>query len=104
MKSSLAKFRGQYIWRFRGVEISLGKKQLHRSQESFPAFCRSDIEAYFERMRQRMLSPIEHLLRGGPDMAQNSLVQFAQILKWWPTMVETAKRLRAEGYRLAQPI
>ena len=48
--------------------------------------------------------PAEQFLCGGLEIIQRSLVQFAQILKWWPAMVETARRLRADGYRLAQPI
>jgi hypothetical protein len=55
-------------------------------------------------MRRSALLPAEQLLRGGPEIFQRSLVQFAQILKWWPAMVETARRLRVEGYYLAQPI
>jgi hypothetical protein len=35
---------------------------------------------------------------------QMGAVPLAQILKWWPAMVETARRLRAEGHRLAQPL
>ncbi len=79
-------------------------RQLCSSQDPLPAFWRRDAEAYLEQVQQSVLQPIGQLLDGGPEMIQRSLVQFAQILKWWPVMVETARRLRTEGHRLAQPI
>ncbi len=102
--ASFLKFMRQQLWRSKGLAASILEKQLCNSQEPLPALCRRDIEAYLGQMRQSTLIPVEQLLRDGPDIFQRSLVQFAQILKWWPTIVETAKQLRAEGYRLAQPI
>ena len=99
---SFADSTRQMLWRMRGGEASLREKLLRNSQ--VPDFWRRDAEAYYERMRQSMLLPIEQLLSDGLDVIQRALVQFAQVLKWWPAMVETARRLRAEGYRLAQPI
>ena len=80
------------------------ERRLRRDQEAIPAFWRRDVEAYCEQVRERLMLPAEQFLCGGSEIIQRSLVQFAQILKWWPAMVETARRLRAEGYRLAQPI
>jgi hypothetical protein len=101
---SFAKFTRQQLWQGRGIMASALENQLCSSQDPPPSFWRRDVEAYLEQMRQSSLQPIEQLLRDGSDITQRSLVQFAQILKWWPTMVETAKRLRAEGHRLAQPL
>ncbi len=101
---SFAKFARQQLWRSRGMAASVLENQLCSSQDPLPAFWRRDAEAYLEQVQQSVLQPIGQLLDGGPEMIQRSLVQFAQILKWWPVMVETARRLRTEGHRLAQPI
>ena len=80
------------------------ERRLCRDQEAIPAFWQRDVEAYCEQIRERLMLPAEQFLCGGPEIIQRSVIQFAQILKWWPAMVETARDPRAEGYRLAQPI
>ena len=102
--AALASFTREKVWQSWGLKVAHMERQLRRDQESLPAFWRRDVQAYCERVRERLMQPVEQFLCGGPEIIQRSLVQFAQILKWWPLMVETARRLRAEGYRLAQPI
>lgn len=65
---------------------------------------KQDIEAYCARARQNMLLPIKQRLQGGAELAQHLITEFAQILFWWPAIVETARRLRADGIRVAQPL
>jgi hypothetical protein len=86
-----------------GSRITFMEDRLHEG-EGLLASYRQDIEAYCAKIRQNMLLPVRQHLRGGAAIAQRSILQFAQILYWWPTMVETARCLREEGIRLAQPI
>jgi hypothetical protein len=102
--AAFASFTREKVWQSWGLKVAHMERQLRGDQESLPAFWRRDAEAYCERVRERLMQPVEQFLCGGPEIIQRSLVQFAQILKWWPLMVETARHLRAEGYRLAQPI
>lgn len=79
------------------LELSLHNDELLTSY-------RQDVEAYCTRARQTMMLPIKQRLQGGAELAQRSIVQFAQILQWWPAMIETARCLRAEGCRVARPV
>jgi hypothetical protein len=102
--AAFVKFVRLQLWQNRGKAASQWEKHLQSSQEPFPIFWQRDVEAYLERMRQSTLLSVEQLFCDGPEIFQRSLVQFAQILKWWPAIVEIARRLRTEGHRLAQPI
>jgi len=102
--ASFASFTRQLIWQERGERIAKLETLLHIYGASLPSAWRQMAEAYCTRVRQSALWPPERFLRGGADMTQRSIVQFAQILHWWPQMVTTARRLREDGYRLAQPL
>jgi hypothetical protein len=38
------------------------------------------------------------------ELMQRLVLKFGRLLAWWPEIVEAAKRLRARGRRLAQPV
>jgi hypothetical protein len=81
-------------------------QRLQNREEAHPAFWVQDVKSYISQLRQSALTPVDHLysLNGGRETTQHLLVQFGEVLKWWPTIIETAGRLRMEGYRLAQPV
>lgn len=91
-------------WQLQGTILSLLDKQTREQEKSCSVSWKRDAEAYYAQAQQSMLLPVKHRVPGGPEMAQRAILQFAQILKWWPTMVETARHLRADGCRLAQPV
>jgi hypothetical protein len=103
-KTSLTRFIRELLWQQRGVLVSLLEERLHMNQEPLLASWRQDAEAFCTGVRRSALLPIEQLLRGDAEYLQHMLIQFAQILKWWPQIVATAKYLREDGYRLAQPL
>ncbi len=101
---SFERFARDLCWRGNAAAASLFDKLFHKHEKSCSASWKRDVEAYCTKVQQSMLQPMKQRMQGGPETAQRLIFQFAQILKWWPAMVETAKRLRAEGCRLAQPV
>lgn len=93
----------QIVWETEKECLSLLEQRLHKG-EGLHVSWKRDAEAYAARARESMALPIKQRLQGGAELAQRSLVQFAQILHWWPVMVETARCLRAQSCRVAQPI
>ena len=86
--------------------ISELEDRLQNREDSLPAFWRQDARALVARARESALVPVADLytLRGGTEALQHLLVQFGQMLEYWPVMLEVARHLRAEGYRLAQSL
>lgn len=60
------------------------------------------------RARQDVHVPLDLLYGRAPEEARRltrRLVEmFGRLLYWWPELFETARRLRAQGQRLAQPV
>ncbi|WP_201379552.1 hypothetical protein [Ktedonobacter sp. SOSP1-85] len=103
-KASFTEFAHHLLWEGRGVFVARLEERLIRDQENLPAFWRRDVEKFFKKMHQSALLPIEQLFQVNPVLIQHASVQFGQLLKWWPQIVEAARQLHADGYRLAQPI
>lgn len=101
--SAFEEMAHQVIWETEKESLSLLEQRLHQDEGPCVSWKR-DAEAYYARARESMALPIKQRLQGGAEIAQRSIIQFARILQWWPTMVETARVLRADGYRLAQPL
>ncbi len=102
--SSFEQFARDLCWRGNVARVSLFEKLIRKHEKSCSASWKRDVEAYCTKVQQSMLQPVEQRMQGGSEMAQRLILQFAQILKWWPAMVETARRLRADGCLLAQPV
>jgi hypothetical protein len=92
------------IWEHMSSLVSNLEERLHNSQE--PVFWQQDVRALIARARQSALMPLQqmYLLKGGWEQIQYLLVLFGATLEWWPVMVETARRLRLDGCRLAQAL
>lgn len=97
-------FVRQIYWQGQGSMISLLEQRLQEYGDRCAASWKRDVEAYCARARRCMLEPVHCRLQDGSETVQRAARQFAQVLKWWPTMVEAARQLRAEGCRLAQPV
>ncbi|GLV53980.1 hypothetical protein KDH_08310 [Dictyobacter sp. S3.2.2.5] len=95
-----------FIWKSASGFISQLEERLHDGVEQRPSFWRQDAQELILQARQQALQPSEqwYTLKGGAEQLQRVLVRCGQVLEWWPTMVETARKLRAEGLRLAKPI
>lgn len=94
------------IWRSMSSLILELEERLQNGYESPPAFWMRDARSFIELARQSALTPVDQLyeLEGGRGAAQLLIFRFGQVLAWWPQIVETARHLRAEGYRSAQPV
>ncbi|HEY1354370.1 MAG TPA: hypothetical protein VGF67_32575 [Ktedonobacteraceae bacterium] len=97
-------FVRQIYWQGQGSMVSLLEKRLHEHTDRCAPSWRRDAEAYCAQARQHMLEPVRYRLPDGPETVQRATRQFALVLKWWPRIVESARRLRAEGRRLAHPV
>jgi hypothetical protein len=97
-------FVRQIYWQGQGSMISLLEQRLHDYKDRCAASWKRDVETYCAQARRNMLEPVQCRLPDGSEAVQRAARQFAQVLKWWPAMVEAARRLRTEGYRLAQPV
>ncbi len=82
------------------------EERLRNREEPLPAFWLQDARALVAKARESALVPVTDLyaLNGGSETLQHLLVQFGQMLTYWPAMLKTARHLRTEGYRLAQPL
>ena len=103
--SSFEEFARLQMWNSMTALIS-GLEERLQMTKGVPAYWTKDVKAFITQVRQNALTPVNQLytLRGGREETQKLLVRFGQLLEWWPAMVETARRLRMEGLRLAQPI
>ncbi len=73
----------------------------------------NDIERYIDVLRKSTLGegfdvPMDLLysrrLDAARSLAQRLVLRFGELLYWWPEMVDVARKLRAEGERVAQPV
>jgi hypothetical protein len=98
-------FVRQHMWQSMSVLIAGLEARLQQLAEPSP-FWLQDVRAYIAQARQSALLPADQLytIAGGRGTLQRLLVRYGQAIEWWPAMVETAKYLREQGYRLAQPI
>lgn len=105
-KASFEEFIRLHTWRTMSSLISELEERLRNREDPLPAFWLQDARALVARARESALVPVADLyaLRGGTEALQHLLVQFGQMLEYWPVMLEVARHLRTEGYRLAQPL
>lgn len=84
-----------------GLEERLSSRELPP-----PAFWVQHARAVIALARQNAVAPLEQIysMPGGHEGMQRLLVRYGQCLQWWPTIVDTARQLRAQGVRLAQSI
>lgn len=102
--SSLEAFARHIHRQCLGTRVDTLETWLHRYGERCAASWKRDAEAYCVQARRSMLAPVSDYLPAGFEAVQRATRQFAQVLLWWPSMVETARHLRAQGCRLAQPV
>lgn len=108
-KADFEEFVRLQVWRTSSSFISQAEEQLQQCQES-PAFWANDVKKYLDILCQSLTRddyfvPLD-LLAGrstseARELAQRLVLKFGQLLYWWPDMVETAKKLRSQGQRLA---
>lgn len=82
------------------------EERLSSRESPPPAFWVQHARAVIALARQNAVAPLEQLysMPGGHEAMQQLLVRYGQSLQWWPTIVDTARQLRTQGVRLAQPI
>jgi hypothetical protein len=97
-------FVRQIYWQGQGSMLTLLEQRLHEYGDRCAASWKRDVEAYCTQARRALLEPVHCRLPDGAETVQRAARQFAQVLKWWPAMVEAARRLRTQGYRLAQAV
>jgi hypothetical protein len=104
-KAAFEEFIRLHLWRSMSALISELEKRI-QNDEAPPAFWLRDARAFITQARQSALLPVEQLymLSGGQEVLQRLMIRFGQVLEWWPVMMETARQLRSEGDRLAQPL
>jgi hypothetical protein len=92
--------------------ISRLESRLHTFEGRLPSWV-NDIERYIDVLRKSAMGdgfdvPMDLLysrrLDAARSLAQRLLLRFGELLYWWPEMVDVARRLRAEGERVAQPV
>ena len=105
-KATFEEFVREHTWRTMSSLISELEERLQNREDPLPAFWLQDARALIARARESALVPITDLytLRGGTEALQHLLIQFGKMLEYWPTMLEVARQMRTEGYRLAQPL
>lgn len=83
-----------------------GLEERVHTREAPPAFWVQHARAVIALARQHAVAPVEQLytLPGGHAVMQRLLLRYGQALRWWPPIVETARSLRTQEYRLAQPV
>ncbi len=100
------------LWRMQSDYISFMEAHL-QSHDSSPQFWAHDVEELIDTLRKAMegqdyVVPQDLLEDRGLDearkLSQRLVLNFGQLLCWWPEIVEAARDLRAQGQRLAAPI
>ena len=78
-----------------------------------PDYWAEDVRSFIEKLtdftvRQSAAAPRELLETQTPDQAMETcrrvVRRFGELLQWWPVIDDAARKLRAAGIRLAQPI
>jgi hypothetical protein len=70
------------------------KQVIQNMRESFR---RQEVSVPLDLLRKRNLDEAR-------EMTRRLVFKFGQLLCWWPEMVEAARKLKREGYRLALPV
>ncbi|GHO67224.1 hypothetical protein KSC_061160 [Ktedonobacter sp. SOSP1-52] len=96
----------EQIYRTISSLISQLEEGLCTNQTPLPDFWVQNVRDYIAQIREEALLPLEQLYAPNCNTAtlQQLFQQFGQGLQWWPQIVGTARRLRARGVRLAQPL
>ncbi|MFL6160772.1 MAG: hypothetical protein ACJ74U_00960 [Jatrophihabitantaceae bacterium] len=90
------------VWQSMSALIS-GLTERLTGADSVPDFWAADARRFIATARRQALAPVAELCAavGGRSGLQRSLVQFGELLTWWPRLVAAAATLRASGIRLA---
>ena len=84
-----------------------------RTEPGSPRFWAADLERYISLLTQAIHREdycVATDLPAGEDvdqarrLMQRLILEFGGLLCWWPSIVETAKRLRLQGHQLARPL
>ena len=100
------------LLQMQGGHLASLEQQL-KDAGSPPDYWAKDVHDYTSRLRESMLLPgyiVPSDLAPGRDvddarrLTQDFVRRFGQLLETWPAMVDAARRLRAQGHRLAAPV
>ncbi len=105
-KASFEEFVRLHTWYTMSSVVLELEEWIQNKEKPLPAFLLQDVRSLVTRIQTSASIPITNLyaLNGGSETLQHLLVQFGQMLEYWPTMWEAARHLRIEGQRLAQPL
>ncbi len=105
-KSSFEEFVRLRLWLSISSMISELEERMRNNNEPLPSYWVQDAKSHIAQARKTALVPLVDLyvLDGGTELLQRLLIRFGQMLECWPVMLETARRLRMEGCRLALPL
>ena len=103
---SFEEFVQSHLWRSMSALVSELTERLEGPEQPLPTFLVEDLRSFITLARRSALTPVDELygIAGGREQTQRLIAQFGRVLGWWPTMIEIARHLRAEGRRLAQPV
>jgi len=100
------------IWQAASAQIA-ALEALLDERGAAPDYWANDLKTYIGLLRQSLNNrelalPLELLpgrsLSEARALRQRLALTFGQMFSWWPTIMETARGLRAQGDRLAQPL
>ncbi|MDQ3666520.1 MAG: hypothetical protein M3410_08060 [Acidobacteriota bacterium] len=96
------------LWHMKSISITLLEEELI-SRKGAPDFWSDDVLKHLDLLRQSLLhgvgEPPNDLFEGrsadeAHHLTKRLIFKFGQLLYWWPEIVASAKRLRAQGTRL----
>jgi hypothetical protein len=105
-RHSFEEFVRSHLWHSMSSLVSELEERLTGPAQPPPSFLAEDMRSLIALARRSALTPVDQLyaIAGGREPTQRLIAQFGRVLGWWPTMVEVARRMRAAGRRLAQPV
>lgn len=105
-EEAFEEFVHSHIRQSMSASIMQLEERMQNDGGASPAFWARDVKEFIALARRSASMPVDQLyeIEGGRESIQSLMVRFGQVLAWWPEIVGTAKRLRTEGCRLAQPV
>lgn len=100
------------VWKNTNSFIAMMEQRLQAS-DGLPRFWATDVNKFIERLSEAVRKPDYcvplDLLHGRSheevrELAQRLVLNFGQLLRWWPAIVEMARELRVRGQRLAKRV
>jgi hypothetical protein len=96
------------LWHAKSMSIDLLEAEL-RNRKGAPVFWSDDVVKHIDLLRRSLVhevyEPPQELLEGrsvyeARHQTKRLIFKFGELLYWWPEIVASAKRLRAQGTRL----